>query len=64
MEYQKIISLLDYTSNQPSKFKTKHWVEINDGLYGSYNTVSPIKFKTLMSRSSLCDYSDRSIHTC
>ena len=24
MEYQKIIS------NQPSKFRTKHWVEIND----------------------------------
>ena len=29
MEYQKI-NLLDNTPNQPSKFKTKNWVEIND----------------------------------
>ena len=30
MEYQKINTLLDNTPNQPSKFKTKNWVEIND----------------------------------
>ena len=30
MEYQKITNLLDNASNQPSKFKTKNWVEIND----------------------------------
>ena len=30
MEYQKIINLLDNTSNQASKFRTKNWVEIND----------------------------------
>ena len=30
MEYQKIINLLDNTPNQPSKFRTKHWVEVND----------------------------------
>ena len=30
MEYQKIISLLDNASNQPSKFKAKNWTEIND----------------------------------
>ena len=30
MEYQKIINLLDNTPNQPSQFKTKNWVEIND----------------------------------
>ena len=30
MEYQKIINLLDDTTNQPSKFRTRHWVEIND----------------------------------
>ena len=29
MEYQKIINLLDNTSNQPSKFRTKNWVKIN-----------------------------------
>ena len=30
MEYQKTIILLDNKSNQPSKFRTKNWVEIND----------------------------------
>ena len=30
MEYQKIINLLDNTQNQPTKFRTKKWVEIND----------------------------------
>ena len=28
MEYQKIINLLDNTPNQPSKSRTKNWVEI------------------------------------
>ena len=32
MEYQKIANLLDNTSNQPSKFWTKNWVEIEDSL--------------------------------
>ena len=58
MEYQKIINLLDKTSNQPSKFKTKNWVEINNESRGTYNTNSQIKFKTTMPKSSLCDYSD------
>ena len=30
MEYQKVINLLDDTTNQPSKFRTKDWVEIID----------------------------------
>ena len=30
MEYQKITSLLDNVSDQPSKFRAKHWVERND----------------------------------
>ena len=30
MEYQKLINLLENTPNQPSKFRTKNWVEIND----------------------------------
>ena len=34
MEYQKIISLLDNTANQSTKFGTKVWVEINDELRG------------------------------
>ena len=57
MEYQKIINLLDNTSNQPSKFRTKNWVEINDESRGTY-TGNDIKFKTTMLRSNLCDYAD------
>ena len=30
MEYPKIINLLDNAPNQPSKLKTKNWVQIND----------------------------------
>ena len=58
MEYQKLINLLENTPNQPSKFRTKNWVEINDDKRGKYNTNSQINFKTLMLKSSLCDYSD------
>ena len=57
MEYQKIANLLDNASNQPSKFRTSNWVEINDESRGTY-TGSSIKFKTTMLRSNLCDYAD------
>ena len=43
--------------NQPSKFKTRNWVEINDESRGTY-TGNSIKFKTTMLRSNLCDYAD------
>ena len=46
------------TPNHPIKFGAKNWVEINDESRGAYNTNSQIRFKTSMSRSSLCDYSD------
>ena len=59
MEYQKIANLIDDdASNQPTKFKTRNWVEINDESRGAYNVNSQIKFKTTMLKSSLCDYSD------
>ena len=58
MIYQKIINLLDNTPNQPSKFRTKNWVEVNTDLHGTCNANSQIKFKTLILRSSVCDYSD------
>ena len=48
MEYQKIANLLDNTLDQPSKFRTKNWVEINDESKESYGTGSDIKFKTTM----------------
>ena len=58
MEYQKIANLINDASNQPSKFRTKNWVEINNESRGTYNVNSQIKFKTTMLKSSLCDYSD------
>ena len=57
MEYQKIANLLDTESNQPFKFRTRHWVEINNESRGTY-TSNDIKFKTTMLRSNLCDYAD------
>ena len=48
MEYQKIANLIDDTSNQPSKFRIRNWVEINDESRGAYNVNSQIKFKTTM----------------
>ena len=61
MEYQKIIHLLDKldnTSNQPSKFRTKNWVEIDDDRWGTHNANGQIRFKTAMLNSSLFDYTD------
>ena len=49
--------MLDNESNQPSKFRTKNWVEINDESRGAF-TASDIKFKSTMLRSDLCDYAD------
>ena len=57
MEYQKIENLLNIGSNQPYKFRTRNWVEINDESKGTY-TSNDIKFKTTMLRSNLCDYAD------
>ena len=54
--------LEDALSNQPSKFKAKNWVEVNDGSRGTYNVNSQIKFKTTILKSSLCDYSDAYVH--
>ena len=58
MEYQKIIKFLDNTPNQPTKFRTKNWVEINDDSREMHNTNSQIKFKTSLFRSNVYDYSD------
>ena len=58
MEYPKISNLIDDTTNQPSKFRTRNWVEINDESRGAYSVNSQINFKTTMLKSSLCNYSD------
>ena len=58
MEYQKLIYLLNNTTNQPTKFTKENLFEINDDTRGIYNTNSQIKFKTSMLKSNLYDYSD------
>ena len=68
MKYQKIINFLDNTMNQPSKFRTRNWVEIDDESRAGYNDDNDdnntddnnnnIKYKTSVIRSSICDYSD------
>ena len=60
MEYQKIANLLDSASNQPSKFRTRNWVEMNDESRRTY-TSNDNKFKTTMLRSNLGDYADANI---
>ena len=57
MEYQKISNLLENTSDNLSKFRTRNCVEINDESRGIYAN-SDIRFKTTMLRSNLCDYAD------
>ena len=57
MEYQKIANLLEKTTDNLSKFRTRNWVEINDEARGYY-TNSDIRLKTTILRSNLCDYAD------
>ena len=52
MEYQKIINLLDDTTNQPSKCRAKNWVEVNDESKGRYDNSNVHK------KIKLWDYSD------
>ena len=52
MEYQKILNMLDYIRDQPSKFKTKNWIEINDESRGTYKTYNQIRFTMSMLRST------------
>ena len=54
---KKIINLLHYTTNQPSKFRTRNWVQINDKSKGRYDNNN-VRFKASIIRSNLCDYSD------
>ena len=58
MEYQKITNLLGNVLHESPKFIIKSWVEINDDARETYNTKSPLKFKTTMLKLGLCSYSD------
>ena len=57
MEYQKIANLLESTSENLSKFRTRNWVEINHKSRRNYAN-NDIRFKATMLRSNLCDYAD------
>ena len=58
MEYQKIINLLDTTSNSVPRFNTKKWIEVHDQSRESYSINKQMRFKTSILRSDICDYSD------
>ena len=61
METQKIVSLLNSSENECSKFATKKWYVIDSESKGSYSHHDPIKFLTKSIESSICDYSDANI---
>ena len=56
MEHCKIYKLLN--DSTVSKFVTKKWIEVNDLSSGQYSVNKDVRFKTSMSRSDLCDYSN------
>ena len=59
METQKIINLLNDSSNEDSKFSTKkQYVIDSQTTKGKYKQGDTIKFETETIKSSLCDYSD------
>ena len=58
METQKIVSLLNGSDNENSKFATKEWYIIDSESKGNYLPDNEIKFLTSSLESSLCDYSD------
>ena len=58
MEFNKINNLLDSEHDKVPRFITKKWIEVQSQSGNTYNTSKPIRFKTSMLRSDLCDYSD------
>ena len=61
MEYQKITNLFGTTPNEMLRFISKKWVEVHDqsgDANDRYKPNKPIRFKTSMLRSDLCDFSD------
>ena len=58
MEFNKINNLLGPAHNKVARFITKKWIEVQSQSGNIYNTSKPIRFKTSMLRSDLCNYSD------
>ena len=61
MKFQKILSLLDTTSDDKDlpRFVSKKRIEVCDQSGGeNYNVKKEIRIKTPMLRSNLCDFGD------
>ena len=60
MEFQKIVNLLDTTSDNKDlpRFVTKKWIQVYDQSEESCNVNKEIRSKTPMLRSDLSDFSD------
>ena len=59
MGTQKIINLLNDSSNEETKFTSKKWYVIDsEATKGKYKQGDTIKFETGTIKSSLCNYSD------
>ena len=60
MEFQKIVNLLDITSDNKDlpKNVAKKWIEVYDQSEKIYNPNKEVRIKTPMLRSDLCDFSD------
>ena len=60
MEFQKIVNLLDITSDDKDlpRYVTKKWIEVYDQSEKSYSINREIRIKTSMLRSDLCDFSE------
>ena len=60
MEFQKVVNLLDTTSNDKDlpRFVTEKWIEVHDQSEKNYSVNKEISIKTSMLRSDLCDFSD------
>ena len=60
MEYQKILNLLGTKHDEVPRFNTKKWIEVHDQLGNAenrYKQSKQIRFKTLLLRSDLCEFS-------
>ena len=60
MECQKIVNLLDITSDDEdfSRYVTTKFIEVQDQSEKNQNPNNEIRIKTPMLRSDLCDFSD------
>ena len=57
MEFQKIVNLLDTTSDDKDlpRFVTKKWIEVHDQSERNYSVNKNITIETPMLRSDLCN---------